>query len=167
MIIHNNFLQKDYFNELQKIILGDNFPWFWNNLIVDDGTKLLCDQKYNGQLVHTFYDNDRVNSGYFKLLEKCIDNFDYKSLIRIKVNLTTSTETVIKHAFHEDSSDTNAKTTILYLNTCNGFTEFKDGTRVNSVENKAVTFNSNIHHTGSTCSDKKIRVVLNFVYYDK
>ena len=159
MKVIDNFLPKDNFLDIKTILESNSFPWFFQNTVSGK------DNDY--YFIHHLYNHDTISSNYFNMIKPIIDKIKMKSLIRIKVNLTTSTETVIKHAFHEDSSDTNAKTTILYLNTCNGFTEFKDGTRVNSVENKAVTFNSNIHHTGSTCSDKKIRVVLNFVYYDK
>ncbi len=57
------------------------------------------------------------------------------------------------------------KTSIFYVNTNNGYTKFEDGTIVESVANRMVIFPANIKHTGTTCSDEKRRVVINFNYY--
>ena len=43
--------------------------------------------------------------------------------------------------------------------------KFKDGTIVNSEENKIVIFNNNILHTGSTCTDEPYRFVINFNFF--
>ena len=58
-------------------------------------------------------------------------------------------------------------TSIYYVNTNNGYTKFETGEIVESVENRMVTFPSNIRHTGSSCSDEKIRVVINFNYFSR
>ena len=46
-------------------------------------------------------------------------------------------------------------------------TKFEDGTKVESVANRFVTFPANIKHTGSTCRDEKTRDVINFNYLIK
>ena len=56
-------------------------------------------------------------------------------------------------------------TAIYYVNTNNGYTEFEDGSRVESIENRLVTFPSYMKHTGTTCTDQKRRIVINFNYY--
>ena len=56
------------------------------------------------------------------------------------------------------------ETGVLYMNNCNGYTKFKNGEKVLSEENKYVEFNSNLEHTGSSCTDEKRRVVINFNY---
>ena len=55
-------------------------------------------------------------------------------------------------------------TSILYLNTNNGYTEFEDGTKVESVANRFISFPIETKHRGTSCTDKKIRVVINFNY---
>ena len=52
-------------------------------------------------------------------------------------------------------------TVVYYLNTCDGYTHFKDGTRVETIENRAVIFNSQVPHGGSTCTNADNRIVLN------
>jgi hypothetical protein len=55
-------------------------------------------------------------------------------------------------------------TAIYYANTCDGYTEFEDGTIVESVQNRFVAFPSRMKHTGTTCTNAKSRVVINFNY---
>ena len=56
-------------------------------------------------------------------------------------------------------------TSIFYVNTNNGYTKFEDGTKVESVANRMITFPSNMKHTGTSCTDEKKRIVINFNYY--
>ena len=56
-------------------------------------------------------------------------------------------------------------TSIFYVNTNNGYTKFEDGTKVESVANRMVIFPSNMKHIGTSCTDEKTRVVINFNYF--
>ena len=55
-------------------------------------------------------------------------------------------------------------TSILYINTNNGWTVIKGYGKVESVANRMVIFDSNLQHSGVTCTDKNRRVVINFNY---
>ena len=93
------------------------------------------------------------------------------SLLRIKANLLTRTPKIIENEFHVDLTDLSEEkskqvtTSIFYVNTNNGYTEFEDGTKVESVANRLVTFPANMKHTGTFCTDEKTRVVINFNYF--
>ena len=63
-----------------------------------------------------------------------------------------------------DTEITQCKTCVFYLNTNDGYTMFKDGTKVESVENRLVLFDSQTQHCGTSCTDKRKRVVLNINY---
>ena len=63
-----------------------------------------------------------------------------------------------------DGSTTPHEVMILYINTNDGYTVFEDGTKVESVANRALFFNGKFKHAGTTCTDQPIRVVLNFNY---
>ena len=67
---------------------------------------------------------------------------------------------------NKKQSSYDGKTAIYYVNTNNGYTKFEDGTVVNSVENRCVVFDSSLRHTGTTCTDQKTRVVINFCYVE-
>ena len=45
-----------------------------------------------------------------------------------------------------------------------GWTQFKKGGKVKCVENRMVIFDSNLEHTGFSCTDQKRKVVVNFNY---
>ena len=59
-------------------------------------------------------------------------------------------------------SKENLKTGILYLNTNNGSTVFENNKKIKSEENKFVYFSTNLKHSGTTHTDERYRIVLNF-----
>ena len=56
------------------------------------------------------------------------------------------------------------KTSIFYINSNDGYTEFEDGTKVESVANRLVTFPHHMKHRGTTCTNQPFRLVINFNY---
>jgi len=89
-------------------------------------------------------------------------------IVRIKANMTPRTDTIIEHGYHIDYKEKippNAITSIFYVNTNNGYTKFEDGTIIESIANRFISFPSELRHTGTTCTDKNNRLVINFNYY--
>ena len=89
------------------------------------------------------------------------------ALIRIKANLQPFSFKTVKQTPHIDfksSNDTNVTTAIFYVNTNNGYTYFMDGTEIKSERNKLIMFDSKKLHAGTTCTDQKRRMVINFNY---
>ena len=73
----------------------------------------------------------------------------------------------MKHDFHVDITNTtnpSVMVSILYMNTNNGWTELEDGTKVQSVANRLVTFPNYVKHRSVSCSDQTYRMVLNLDY---
>ena len=90
--------------------------------------------------------------------------------IRIKANANPRTEKIVVSGFHQDVSErrlleSEPKTAIFYINSNDGYTLFEDGTKVESVANRVVTFPANLKHTGTSCTDKTCRIVINFNYF--
>ena len=57
---------------------------------------------------------------------------------------------------------------MLYLNSNNGYTEFKDtGTKVVSEANTAVIFNTNLEHRGVPQTDIDRRLLMNITYFER
>jgi len=160
MIVINNFLPDETFYAIQKNFLSTDFPWYWCSFKVKNSLELQDINNY--QFVHTFYEDNEKLSGWD--IRPIIDTLKANALVRVKANLTIGTERIIKYGFHTDNNLT-CKTAIYYLNTNNGVTEFIDGTKIESVENRIIIFDSNIKHTGTTCTDEKRRVVLNINYF--
>ena len=122
----------------------------------------------NLQLVHVFYDNHAPLGSSFEILYPILEKLQPAALIRIKANLVMCRDSIIESGMHTDiiqgSTDDYMKTSILYLNTCNGHTKFENGDVVESVANRLVTFPQYLRHCGTTCTDRPFRSVINFNY---
>lgn len=160
--IKNNFLPRNSFLMIKGLFESSDIPWYFNNHIVDSET----DPVDHFQLTHTFYVNHRPFSDFYRNLSPLLDLIKPSILIRIKANLLPMTSRIVKHAMHNDwlSDHANVTTGIFYINTNNGKTIFDTGEEVNSEENKYVEFDSRKLHTGTSCTDQKTRLVINFNY---
>lgn len=164
--IIDNFLPYEEFSTIKNTILSNGFPWFYNDYVIQKNIQL-CQNQYDFQFGHVFYNNDQKNSQYFDLLMPIFSKLNLKSLVRVKANLVTKCEKIISHGFHTDYDYENLFTAIFYVNTNDGYTIFEDNdnTKVESIENRLVIFPSTISHSGTTCTDQKIRCVLNINYF--
>jgi len=157
--IQDNFLPKEIFNSIKNTMIGVDFDWYYSNAITDE--KL--DRK-EFQFVHMFYHLGKPRQSYV-VIEPLIQKIMPFSLVRAKANLLTVTNEIVTYDFHKDFLRDNLTTAVFYINTCNGYTLFKDGTKVESVENRLVSFDSSLEHTGTSCTDENIRVVINLNYF--
>ena len=159
MKIYKNFLPKELFKTLKDNMMGDHFPWYFNNFINYEH-----EDKNNSQFTFTFIKNNNWECwGTWKeIMIPVLKQIKYNQMRRVKANLVTKTNEIVEHGYHTDY-DTGT-TGVLYMNNCNGYTKFKNGEKVLSEENKYVEFNSNLEHTGSSCTNEKRRVVINFNY---
>ena len=165
MKIEDNFLEKKEFDELQTLIMGSDIAWYFNK-VIDDKTDL---NKF--QFTHTFYKDFNSHSAFLERLTPIIKKIKIISLWRIKANLLTKTPNIVVNRFHIDNRYLSPEkmkqwtTSIFYINSNNGYTEFEDGTKVESVANRLVTFPAKMKHRGTSCTDEKTRVVINFNYF--
>ena len=150
-----NFLHKDELEPFNKLLLDNNFAWYYR----PDSETGVKDGPY---FIHTFFRDGSVNSEYFSLLEPVLFKIKLKNLIHARANLYLKKDKQVKSGFHIDFP--NMKTTIVYLNTNNGYTEFEDKTKIKSINNSAVTFNSNLKHRAVYHTDKDYRLILNINY---
>ena len=165
--IIDNFLPDYYFKQLQSRLLGAYFPWFHNEHILDEH----IGKNNKSQFVHTLYDIKPEYNGEtdcYSLVRDPLNLIRQKlnvtKLHRIKANLRPrSFFNRSGGGYHIDPYDC-SNTSIYYINTNNGYTKFKNGNKVKSMENRMVVFPSNLEHQGYTCSDKLKRVVSNFNY---
>ena len=165
MKIEDNFLAQDDFDELQTLMMGNTFSWYYNEAIDYRG------QKDRFMFFHMFYDEAAPRSPFIEQMNPILNKLKVLAFIRIKTNLLTRTSTIVENEFHVDLNDLSEEkskqvtTSIFYVNTNNGYTEFEDGTKVESVANRLVTFSLNMKHRGTSCTDEKTRVVINFNYF--
>ena len=154
------FLNKKDFDEIYSITMGADFPWYFNPKITFND-----DPKQHFQFTHTFYKENSVHSDFFKYLNPILKIIKPSIIIRLKANLLTKTDKIIEHQMHKDTYfNFKHKTAIFYLNNNNGYTKFINNLKIKSEENKFIEFDSDLLHTGSTCTDEQRRVVLNLNY---
>ena len=112
------------------------------------------------------YDQFCPLSDFFYWMKPIFDSakMDIKSLVRVKANLYLRTNERIVHGYHTDYPF-ECKTAIFSLNSNDGLTKFENGQEVESVENRMVIFNGLLKHTGTTCTNQKTRMNINFNYF--
>ena len=135
--------------------MGSYFPWNYFP------GKLYAHQSESFQFSHNFYREGDAPSGYFSILQPILNKLG-GNLVRAKAVLTPQTHTSQGSGYHVDYP--NMTTAAFYINTNNGYTKFKKGGKVKSIANRAVIFDSNLEHSGYTCTDEKVRVLVNFNY---
>ena len=166
MKIIDNFFSEKEADNIEFTLHGEEFPWFYGPGVVSkDDLETSHDEKYNYQFYNEIYNKDFPKSPFATKFTGFLDKLQCRSLIRIKANLLPSTVKIIRHGFHVDVSYLDSKTAIYYVNSNNGYTEFEDGTKIESIKNRIVIFPANLKHTGTTCTDQKIRTIVNFNYF--
>tara|TARA_A100001011_G_C14024981_1_gene721062 strand:+ start:150 stop:644 length:495 start_codon:yes stop_codon:yes gene_type:complete len=157
----DNFLSVEELKKVQNIIFSDEFPFYWNGRV---------NRKNSGEDITMFYFTHNlfdggINSPFYRELNQIFySKMDIKVLDRMKVNLYTGMQTQIEHGYHKDRKWSH-KGAIFSLNTCDGYTKFKDGTKVDSVENRMLFFDPSIEHTSANTTDSQRRVNINFNYF--
>ena len=168
MEVIDDFLDSSQFESIYDFMMGDEMPWYFNPYVdYAIGDYRFIDDPDNYQFVHNFYTIGKGTRSYLlSTLAPIIEKINCNKLLRVKSNLNPRTSKHIKRNFHIDSDTTwnKHKTSILYITTNNGWTEFEDGSKVNSVSNRMVIFDGHIRHAGVTCTDEKTRILINFNY---
>ena len=162
-VIIDNFIDQDSLDTLKSVMLSGGFSWGFSDAVD------FPDDKDKFQFFHSFYKEESGPSSFFySLLDPILRKIKHKELYRIKANLITRTSKIVINSFHQDISHNMGvipyTTAIFYINTNDGYTEFEDGTKVESVANRFISFPETTKHRGTSCTNEKVRVVINFNY---
>ena len=161
--IYDNFLDELDFATIQSEMLGVHFPWFYQSqTCFDEGLEDLNDFQFG----HIFYKNGEPKSHLFPLIKPIMSKLNAMAFLRIKANLTTVSPVVRNGTFHCDYLNDNVTTSLFYLQNTNGGTVFKNGERIDCVENRLITFRGQLEHAPEYSSDTKTRCVINFNYFE-
>ena len=159
MKIIKNFLPLNQYNFLKEQIQSNEFPWYFNEYTVTPDTQF--------QFIHSFYYMHKQQSNLFPLINPIIELIDPALLFRVKINLNPQTSSIIETGMHKDLQDSRFKSSVLFFNTCDGYLKLKNNNPILSEDNKLVTFDSCIEHTGSTTTNEKRRIVMTIIYLPK
>ena len=115
-----------------------------------------------------FDERDKSMHAYYDIIGDTMPKGQYlevpSSLDRIKINFYPNTSELHEHDMHRDYAHTH-KGALLSLNTCDGYTKLKDGTKIDSVANRMLVLDSSELHCSTTCTDQPVRLNINFNYF--
>jgi len=161
--VKKNFLNKQLFNEIKNLIDSNKIPWFYQNSMTNQG-----DGQEKFYFGHIIYGESKPNSDLYCYFEEIIKLLNVKSLIKIRASLSVNTNERYYSYWHTDQ-DFKCKTSLLYLNTNNGFTEiFDDENKIHKIsceENKMIIFDSYHKHRLVSQTDTPKRLTINFNYF--
>jgi len=163
--VSDNVLSQEEFKLLHDTMLGPDFPWFYSPHKVGKNYQMEDNNLKNYQFTHNFYSDHAPKSNFISLLLPIINFLDLSAIVRIKANLVPVTDSIIEYPYHVDAPNFDGETAVFYVNSNNGYTVFKSGDKIDSVENRMLRFNAKLEHTGTSCTDQKNRCVINFNYY--
>ena len=114
------------------------FDWHLSTIVSTDGVP------GNMQLCHTFHNMHQHKPNTFGIVVPMIRKINPVAIMRIKANLSLATKEVEEGRLHIDMVDDDTpdcvRTSILYMNSNDGYTVFEDGTKVESVMNRSVSY---------------------------
>ena len=117
---------------------------------------------------HNFWSGIEYSNRYNDVCQAWIDMYvKPTALIKVRGKLYPKSKKIKEWKMNPDVhwKHENCMTSILHINTNNGYTKFENGEVVKSVRNRLVTFPAHLKHTGSTCTDKQYRCIINLNYY--
>lgn len=155
-VIHNFLEQRDH-QEIASLLLSSDFPWYLNSHVANEHEEHLDDY----QFTHTFIRDGHTASNFDAILAPLYRKFTDTLFLRVKANLQPRTSEVVHQSKHIDYAYTNTFSAVYYINTNNGKTVFDDGHYVSSKANTILIFPTTMIHCGTTCSDQKVRCVIN------
>jgi hypothetical protein len=162
--VQDNFLGRDEFQFIHDQLMGDHFPWNYMNGVVgytgnDDAPP--GDGKFF-YYTHGFYRDNKfwTSQDWMNVITPLLEAIDPVALIRVKANMYPNVGIYHQHGWHADLEITH-KAAIFYINSNNGHTVLEDGTKIESVANRLLTFDGSNKHASTTCTDQNVRVNIN------
>lgn len=167
----DNFLSKQEYENIIETFTGNydktltNFPWYMNYGRVGGNSENGDTTDFSTIFHHMFkqHYNEFIQQEYKYLIDPILKKMNIEKMMRIKANLYPRNETIIEHGMHTDYSYSH-KGLLYFVNTNNGYTLMHDGTKIESVANRALFFDPSLPHTSSGCTDERYRstIVFNF-----
>ena len=170
--IIDDFLSEEEADTLEEIFLRNDLPWYYTPSVTFPNSKGELESLDSVQFVHPVYQGFNAVSNTFQLLGSFTEKLNILSYIRVRVALQQRTPEIRENPFHIDigktpeTPDKNVTTCLYYINSNDGYTMFESGRKVESVKNRLVTFPNSMLHCGTTCTNAKVRIVMNINYLE-
>ena len=164
----DNFLDEEYFDSLVTLFIdkgknnkgdGSQFtmPWFFDSSSSDN------DEDIFFYMWHLFYEAHEPKSPHFNALLPLLEILGARCVIQAKANFYPNTHILHEHQMHVDYTWP-CSGAILSLNTCDGYTKVKDGTKIDSVANRLLLHDPITEHCGTSTTNAAARFNININY---
>ena len=157
MNLYKNYIEKNNVDLINETFLSDSFPWYFRPKQVKKSKK---DTFF---FSHCFVDRGNINSSFMFLIEPILKKLNIKKLLNVRANLCLKGHFYCSWHVDDFSENLNHKTAIFYVNSNNGYTEFKNK-KVKCEKNKIVIFDANKEHRAVNQTNTDTRMVINFNY---
>ena len=170
----DNFLDEEYFGSLESLItnkhasyeLKTTLPWFFQPNIAHprDHEEWGTETENIFYMTHQYYEQNAPVSPFYDNLIPLLEKLETRCLMRVKGNLFPNTEILYEHPMHVDY-DFPHSGALLSLNTCDGYTKLKDGTKIDSVANRILFFDPSEEHcsTNTTNVPERFNININYI----
>jgi len=171
----DNFLDEEYFNSLITLLTEEHsLPWYLNCPVYGIQKKTGMTQPGYTEaaaakeakffyMTHMFYIQNSPTGALYENLIPLLKKMEVRRLLRIKANFYPNTEILHEHPMHTDT-DFSHTGAILSLNTCDGYTKLRDGTKIDSVANRMLLFDASKEHCSTTTTNVPVRYNININY---
>ena len=157
MKVIDSAIDDDVIDDYMSIITSADFPWFYAQ-----GTPNQSHQ-HNFNLKHIYVLDDGIqNSQYQSHLDPFLSVLNVDKVHRSWVNCDIWDRTNRVEGMHQDREI--GTTALFYLNTCNGFTLFEGGCKVQSKKGRMAMFPSSKPHSAVRQTNVIRRFTLTIVY---
>ena len=163
----DNFLHKNDFEMLVNNTINRNDGHQIQFRVVSNVENFgAIEENWSWYMINMLYLKDTPqNEICGKIYEMFVPKFkelsNFKTMIRIKINAYPYTNVVKEHKEHIDFNYEHIGA-VFSLNTCDGYTKFSDGSKVESFANRIVFFYASKKHHSTTTSNAKLRYNINF-----
>lgn len=145
----NNFLDNIELFELNKTISGSEFPWYQEYL--------------KRSFIHDLIKDGEIKSKFVFVTQSFKNQLQAKEILNFQLRYFHETNKIFfLRPIKETEKDMN--NLIFFLNTNNGITELTGGPKIESVENRAILFNSTMPYAHSSTTSASGRYVINMTY---
>ena len=166
----DNYLTQSYHKEIQDLLTGSDFPWYYNNNITNTNGETNTNNEYG--FTHTFYKDSCFRDTHYATFIKPMllnlkDTVNCDYILRSRADMVMWSLEDFIYPPHIDFDYSNVAT-ILYINDTDGDTiiynqkhpsEIKE--RVSPKANRLVIFDGGVLHTGSSPTKHKNRILIN------
>ena len=165
--IIDNFLTDNDFNLLVSNTIGRNDGQQVQFRVVSNVENFgAIEENWSWYMINMVYlmdapQNEICGKIYQMFVPKFKELANFRTMIRIKINAYPYTNVVKEHKKHIDFNYEHIGA-VFSLNTCDGYTKFSDGTKVESIANRIVFFDASKYHQSTTTSNAKLRYNMNF-----